>query len=151
MSAMASQITSLKLFTQPFVQAQIKENIKGSASLAFVKGIHRWPMNSPHKGPVTRKMFPFDDVIMAYWDITEFMCSIDIANMNYSRQLQINIFTYCCQPDWCEVFVRMWLILRNRTGLYWPFGTQVGFNQNTYSYIYIENRGDSIPAGNVVA
>ena len=27
-------------------------------------GIHRWPMNSPHKGPVTRKMFPFDYVIM---------------------------------------------------------------------------------------
>ena len=26
--------------------------------------IHRWPMNSPHKGPVTRKMFPFDNVIM---------------------------------------------------------------------------------------
>ena len=23
-----------------------------------------WPVNSPHKGPVTRKMFPFDDVIM---------------------------------------------------------------------------------------
>ena len=35
-----------------------------SASLAFVRGIHRWPVNSPHKGPVTRKMFPFDDVIM---------------------------------------------------------------------------------------
>ena len=31
------------------------------------------PVNSPHKGPVTRKMFPFDDVIMAtesgYWSI----------------------------------------------------------------------------------
>ena len=37
---------------------------KSSASLAFVRGIHRWPMNSPHKGPVTRKMLPFDDVIM---------------------------------------------------------------------------------------
>ena len=24
------------------------------------------PVNSPHKGPVTRKVFPFDDVIMAY-------------------------------------------------------------------------------------
>ena len=36
------------------------------ASLAFVRGIHRWPVNSPHKGPVTRKMFPFDDVIMNY-------------------------------------------------------------------------------------
>ena len=29
-----------------------------------MRGIHRWPENSPHKGPVTRKMFPFDDVIM---------------------------------------------------------------------------------------
>ena len=27
-------------------------------------GIHRWPVNSSHKGPITRKMFPFDDVIM---------------------------------------------------------------------------------------
>ena len=35
-----------------------------SASLAFVRGIHRGPVNSPHKWPVTRKMFPFDDVIM---------------------------------------------------------------------------------------
>ena len=34
------------------------------ASLAFVWGIHRRPVNSPHKLPVTRKMFPFDDVIM---------------------------------------------------------------------------------------
>ena len=33
-------------------------------SLAFVRGIHRGPVNSPHKWPVTRKMFPFDDVIM---------------------------------------------------------------------------------------
>ena len=29
-----------------------------------MRGIHRRPVNSPHKGPVTRKMFPFDDVIM---------------------------------------------------------------------------------------
>ena len=35
------------------------------ASLAAaVRGIHRWPVNSTHRGPVTRKMFPFDDVIM---------------------------------------------------------------------------------------
>ena len=53
-----------RLCTQPFVQAQIKENIKSSASLAFVRGIHRWPVNSPRKVTVTRKMFPFDDVIM---------------------------------------------------------------------------------------
>ena len=37
-----------------------------SASLAFVRGSHRWSVNSPHKGLVTRKMLPFDDVIL-YW------------------------------------------------------------------------------------
>ena len=37
---------------------------QSSASLAFVRGIYRWPVNSPHKGPVTRNMFSFDDVIM---------------------------------------------------------------------------------------
>ena len=37
---------------------------QSSASLAFVRRIHRWPVNSPRKRPVTRKMFPFDDVIM---------------------------------------------------------------------------------------
>ena len=41
-----------------------QRNHQSSASLAFVKGIHRWPVDSPHKGPVTRKMFPFNDVIM---------------------------------------------------------------------------------------
>ena len=54
-----------RLFTQPFIQAQIQENIK--APRHRVRGIHRWPVNSPHKGPVTRKIFPFDDVIMCCW------------------------------------------------------------------------------------
>ena len=37
---------------------------QSSASLAFVRGIHRSPVNSPHKRPVRRNMFPFDDVII---------------------------------------------------------------------------------------
>ena len=41
-----------------------QRNFQGSVSLAFVRGIHRWPVDSPHKGPVPRKMFQFDDVIM---------------------------------------------------------------------------------------
>ena len=40
---------------------------KSSALLAFVRGIHRWPVNSPHKVPGTRKIFPFDDVIILLW------------------------------------------------------------------------------------
>ena len=45
-----------------------KKNHQSSASLAFVRGIHLWPVNSRHKGPVTRKMFPFHDVIMRFSD-----------------------------------------------------------------------------------
>ena len=64
MGPTASQITSLTIVTQPFIQAQIKKTHQSSASLAFVRGINRGTVNSPHKWPVTRKMFPFDDVIM---------------------------------------------------------------------------------------
>ena len=55
--------SACRLFAQPFVQAQIKKN-QSSAPLAFFMGIHRGPMDSPHKGPVTRKMFSFYDVII---------------------------------------------------------------------------------------
>ena len=47
-----------------FYSGAIQSKHQSSASLAFVRGIHRWPVDSPHKGPVTRKMFPFDDVFM---------------------------------------------------------------------------------------
>ena len=40
---------------------------QSSPSLAFVRGIHRWPVNSLHKVPVTWKIVPFDDVIMQIW------------------------------------------------------------------------------------
>ena len=64
MGAMASQVTRL---TQPFISVSIHQRKhQSSASLAFVRAIHRWPVNSPHKWPVTQKMFPFDDVIMNY-------------------------------------------------------------------------------------
>ena len=44
-------------------KAQIKET-SNSVSLVLVRGIHWWPVNSLHKGSITRKMFLFDDVIM---------------------------------------------------------------------------------------
>ena len=64
MSAMASQITRLTIVYSTVYPGADQRKHQSSASLAFVGGIHRWPVNSPHKGPVTRKMFPFDDVIM---------------------------------------------------------------------------------------
>ena len=64
MGVMASQITSLAILYSTVYSGADQRKHQSSASLAFVRGIHRGPMNSSRKGPVTRKMFPFDDVIM---------------------------------------------------------------------------------------
>ena len=64
MNSMASQITSFTIVCSTVYSDADQRIHQRSASLAFVQGIHRWPVNSPHKWPVTRKMFPFDDVIM---------------------------------------------------------------------------------------
>ena len=69
MSAIASQITSLIIVYATVYPGADQSKHQSSASLAFVWGIHRGPMNSPHKWPVTRKMFPFDDVIMQHQKI----------------------------------------------------------------------------------
>ena len=67
MSAIAAHITSLTIVYSTVYPGADQSKHQSSASLAFVCGIHRGPVNSPHKWPVTRKMFPFDDVIMTYW------------------------------------------------------------------------------------
>ena len=66
MNAIASQITSLTIVYSIVYSDAHQRKHQSSASLAFVRGIHRGPVNSRHKWPVTRKMFTFDDVIMKY-------------------------------------------------------------------------------------
>ena len=79
MGATASQMTSLTIVYSTVYSGADKRIHQSSASLAFVWAIHRWPANSPHEGPVTRKMLPFDDVIMAYFK--------------------------CCHPSWLIPFI----------------------------------------------
>ena len=70
MGTIASQITSLTIvYSTVYLDADQRKH-QSSTSLAFVRGIHREPVNSPHKWPVTRKMLPFDDVIMAQVGLT---------------------------------------------------------------------------------
>ena len=57
-----------------------------SSSLAFVRGIHRGPVNSPHKRPVTRKMYPFDDIFMYAYIIVETI----LTNASQTNK------KYCC-------------------------------------------------------
>ena len=74
MSAILSQITGVSIVYLAICSGADQRKHQSSASLAFVRGIHRWPVNSPHKGPVTRKMFPFDDVIMISKGIMSLTC-----------------------------------------------------------------------------
>ena len=64
MGAMASQITIPTIICSTVCSGADQRKHQSSASLAFVRWIHRGPVNSPHKWPVTRKMFSFDDIIM---------------------------------------------------------------------------------------
>ena len=59
----ASQIPRLTIVYSAVYSDADRRKHQSSASLAFVRGIHRGPVNSPHKWPVTRKICPFDDVI----------------------------------------------------------------------------------------
>ena len=56
---MVSQITCVSIAYLNVCSDADQRKHKSSASLAFVRGINRWPVNSPHKGPVTPKMFQF--------------------------------------------------------------------------------------------
>ena len=54
-STMAFQITSVPMVCSIVCSGADQRNHQSSASLAFVKGIDRWPVNSPHKGSVTKE------------------------------------------------------------------------------------------------
>ena len=73
MGTMASQFASLIIVYSSVYSDADQRKHKSSASLAFVRGIHRGPVNSPHKWPVPRKMLPFDDVIKVYFQSC-FLC-----------------------------------------------------------------------------
>ena len=74
MGAMASQMTSLAIVYSTVYSDADQRKHQSSVSLAFVWGIRRWPVNSPHKWPVTRKFFTFVDVIMLQCFITWQFC-----------------------------------------------------------------------------
>ena len=64
MIAIAARITGVSIVCSAVFLGSDQIKHQNSASLAFVRGIHRWPVDSLIKWPVTPKMFLFDDVIM---------------------------------------------------------------------------------------
>ena len=64
MSAMVSQTTGVSIVYSTVCLGADQRKYESSALIAFVSEIHGWPLGSRHEGPVTRKMFSFDDVMM---------------------------------------------------------------------------------------
>ena len=106
---MASQITTLTIVYSTVYSGADQRKHQSYASLVFMQGIHRWPVNSPHKGPVTRKMIPFDDVIMfryviVPWHYTCAWC--------YIPSLGSKCF-HCLRP------ILHWKFINNRREIDW--------------------------------
>ena len=93
MGAIASQITSLTIVYSTVYSNADQRKHQSSASLAFVWGIHRGPVNSPHKWPVTRKMFSFDDVIMRHtWAVKPQQPKLTVYRWCGILQITLSIF-----------------------------------------------------------
>ena len=101
MSVIASQITSLMIVYSTVYSGADQRKHQSSASLAFVWGIHRGPVNSPHKWPVTRKMFQFDDVIMGccYLGLRLMTPAENVGDIFINRNSKTKQFTYCWNND----------------------------------------------------
>ena len=99
MSPIASQITSpTTVYSTGYSRADQRKHQR-SASLAFVWGIHRRLVNSPHKWPVTRKMFPFDDVIMISTYKAHFLEHDGVSTMQHKPKYSM----YISAVDVCYV------------------------------------------------
>ena len=103
----ASQITSFtSVYSIIYSDADQRKYQSSSASLAIVRWIHQGPVNSPHKWPVARKMFPFDDVIMmdllAIIPYDTLGCHAKHIILSASTHSQFNLFRYV-------VMIKFWL------------------------------------------
>ena len=81
MGTIASQITSLTIVYSSVYSGADQRKPQSSASLAFMWRVPRGPVNSPHKWPVTLKMFPFYNVIMYKNNLSGIFSDIDTVTV----------------------------------------------------------------------
>ena len=119
MGAIASQIASLTIVYSTVYSDADQRKHQSSTSLAFVQGIHRGPVNSSHKWPVTRKMFPFDDVIMIAWSqrIHTLLC-FALIDTGYFRVYFVNVpsqwettLHYNVGSHWQSAYIKWSLVI----------------------------------------
>ena len=107
----ACQITGLTIVYSTVYSRADQRKHQSFTSLAFVRGIHRGPVNSPHKWTVTRKMFPFDDIIMCiYLGIHTEMVTFSItSHMEMEQGVEVILSTGRQSPT--QYTVKVWLLM----------------------------------------
>ena len=106
MGAMASQITCVPIVFTTVCSGTDQRKHQSSASPAFVRGIHRWLVNSPHKGPVTWKIFHLMTSSftgagllggsLSRWRTSNLQKSNDIFNMQKVNSRTVAVFRESC-------------------------------------------------------
>ena len=118
MTMLASQINSLTVVYSIVYSGVNQRKHQSSASLAFVREIHRGPVNFPHKWPVTRKMFPFDELLSLH--ALGFIWLFDIKKHSWKNGLFISYFAgaHTTSDQYLWVASEYSIIQYTRTHLY---------------------------------
>ena len=132
MDTMASQTTSLINVYSTVYSAADQRKHHSSASLAFLRGIHRGLVNSPHKGPVTRKMFPLGDVIMQH----------DCSRASEATLKKVHVLMGPCQTTTRQF--KTWTVPTPCFG--WPVAT----HQNSTCFCWFGNNSIALGANRSV-
>ena len=135
MNPMASQITGVSLVCTTVCSGTDQRKHQSSASLAFVSGIHWWPVDSPHKGPVTRIFFSVwwrhhdmqqNNQVKAIWHAPYHTCF-----RHHTTEWQFSLV--CISGMWQSDIVKSYL-----------FGwKEEGFNFGTLEYIVPKSNWNS--------
>ena len=140
MGAIASQITSLTIVYSTVDSDADQRKHQSSASLAFMRGIHRGPVNSQHKWPVTRKMFPFDDAIMI-------KCEPNVLNkisILWIVKSSTNITLFSSQGSLCLLQAQRFLIQTETVQKILECGNMQRFRSNSHTSKPRQNGHNSI-------
>ena len=101
MGTIASQITSFTIVYSTVYSGADQRKHQSSASLAFVRGIHRRPVNI--QMPVTRKMFPFDVIMhMIFFNDNH----IPMYILNYFRWISVELAPEVQIGDSCRINIK---------------------------------------------
>ena len=140
MGTMASQITSLAIVYSFVYSGADQSKHQSSASLAFVWGIHRGPVNSPHKWPVTRKMFPFDDVNMRHDYFIIQKSRMSGSRSSTAVSLSLILFCVCLKREyWDLTFLTASRYNENVNRFLWSFHINVAIISWSYPNISMQH------------